>query len=231
MKDLVIIVPIRKGSSRIKDKYKALIGDVSITHNKFNQLDKLCDSLSIPKTNVFVSSDAEDVLGLAKEYGFTTHKRPDYYASGHIATFSELVTFLVKEAEAVIDFDHVLWTYPVTPFFDEHQYYSAILKYVENVKHTNKHDSLVSVNFLNEYFWFKGKPLNYTGDKNHIYSQNLEPIVRVNNACYMAPKDVMLQREYFLGENPYFFDTPKLLSVDIDTVEDLELANNIIKKL
>lgn len=231
MKDLAIIVPIRKGSSRIKEKYKADLNGNSITGHKFIQLEKLCQMLGIPSKNVFVSSDAEIVEKMAEASGFTFHKRPEFYASGHQATFSELVTFLVQEAEKVLDFEHVLWTYPVTPLFDEHQYYSAVLNYNEHVKHSNKHDSLVSVNKLYEYFWFNGKPLNYTGDKNHIYSQDLEPVIRVNNACYMAPKQVMLEKEYFLGDNPYFFDTPKLLSVDIDTVEDLELANRIIENL
>tara|TARA_R110000803_G_scaffold176202_1_gene238688 strand:+ start:329 stop:1024 length:696 start_codon:yes stop_codon:yes gene_type:complete len=231
MKNLAIIVPIRKGSSRIKDKYKVMIGDRSITHNKFEQLAKLCEMIRIPKNKVFVSTDAVDVAGLAKEYGFTVHERSDFYSSGHMATFSELVVHLVQEAEKVIEFDEVLWTYPVTPLFDEHQYYSAIMKYNDKVSHSNKYDSLVSVNILNEYFWYKGKPLNYTGDKEHIYSQELEPLIRVNNACYMAPKQTMLDKEYFLGDVPYFFDTPKMLSVDIDTLEDLELANNIIKTL
>ena len=97
------------------------------------------------------------------------------------------------------------------------------------MKHGKVYDSLVSVNKLYEYIWFKGKPLNYTGDKNHTYSQELTPIIRINNACYMARKDLMLEREYFLGEKPYMFDTPKILSVDIDTIDDLELTNNILK--
>ena len=232
MKNLAIVIPIRKGSSRIKNKYKAKIADTNITLYKFEQIDKLCDMLNIPKENVMVSTDSDEVAQWAKLLNFSIHKRPEYYASAHNATFSELVKLLANEVnESMNGIDHILWTYPVTPLFDEHQYYSAILSYKENVMSSNRNDSLVAVNKLYEYFWFKGDPLNYEANLNHIYSQNLEPLIRVNNACYIAPKLLMMEKEYFIGDNPHFFDTPKILSVDIDTIDDLDLANNIIKSL
>ena len=40
----------------------------------------------------------------------------------------------------------------------------------------------------------------------------------------MAPRDLILRREYFLGTAPYLQSLPRLASIDIDYIEDYRFA-------
>lgn len=230
MKDLAIIIVARKGSSRVKNKCHVEVNGWSISDTKLHQVNLAVKSLNLSPSNVVVSTDDEKVKEVALSYNFQIHNREEYFAVGHQATFSELIVHVTKAVEALTDCKHILWTSPVTPLFNEQQFINCILHYKEKVI-KGKHDSLVSVNLLKEYFWFQGKALNYQANKNHTISQELEPVAKVTNACYMAPTQLVYEKEYFLGENPYLYDTPQILSIDIDTVEDLEMANSIAKNL
>jgi CMP-N-acetylneuraminic acid synthetase len=230
MKDLAIIVVARKGSSRVKNKCHAEVNGWSISYTKLEQVKLAVKSLNIPTENVVISTDDEKVKEAALNHKFQVHDREEYFAVGHQASFSELIVHVTKAVEGLTNCKHILWTSPVTPLFNEQQFINCILHYKEKVI-KGKHDSLVSVNLLKEYFWHKGKPLNYQANKNHTISQELEPVAKVTNACYMAPTELVYEKEYFLGENPYLYDTPQILSIDIDTVEDLEIANSIAKNL
>jgi len=231
MNDLAIIVVARKGSSRVKNKCHQKVNGVSISEIKLAQISDVCEELNIPRENVVVSTDDDLIKDWAENaYEFSVHHREEFYAVGHQASFSELIVHLTKAAQEITGCNHILWTSPVTPLFNEQQFINCILHYKEKVVNGN-HDSLVSVNLLKEYFWFNGAPLNYDANKYHTISQNLDPVSKVTNACYMAPISLVFEHEYFLGLNPYQYDTPQILSVDIDTYEDLAIANSISQNL
>ena len=86
------------------------------------------------------------------------------------------------------------------------------------------HDSLLGVNLMKEYFWSGKGALNYEATRNHTISQDLPDWYKVTNSIYMAPRQQILAREYFVGDNPLLQNLSKLAAVDIDYIEDYRIA-------
>ncbi len=217
--DLGVIVPVREGSSRIKDKVM-LPFDERLTLLEW-KLKQLCDVL--PPERIFVSTDSANLQALAKPYGVSIHHRDPYLCRGHDATFSEVITGIVKD----IPHEHIAWVTVVVPLMSPAEYQEGFRCYHEQVIQQAKHDSLFAANLVKEYLWWPDRPLNYQADRNHTISQHLPDIYRVTNGLYMRDKEAILRDGYFLGPKPYKFPVSKVAGVDIDVIEDFQIARSL----
>ena len=215
MYDLAVIVPVRRGSSRIVDKSMLPFGGYnSLIEWKLSQLVKVIDPWRI-----YLSSEDEEFLALARKYGASTHRRPLRLATGHIASFSEVITGIVSD----IHHEHIAWCTVVCPLMSPQEYVDTFQRYHDDVIHGD-HDSLVGVNLMKEYFWEKEGALNYQADRNHTISQNLPDWYKVTNSVYMCPKADIMTQGYFLGERPVLQPLSKISGIDIDYIEDYRMA-------
>lgn len=223
-KGLKAIVPIRMSSTRIKDKVLLPIHDkdgnkVPLYEWKIKQLQEV-----LPSDQIVVSASEEELIEGAKRLGVQVHVRKEALSRGHEATFSQVITGIVSEIEA----EHIAWCTVVCPLMSPQNYRDGFTAYQERIG--GEHDSLVAVNHLKEYFWYGDKPLNYTGDKQHVISQELDPVSRVTNGLYMISREDCLKYEYLLGANPFLFETPKLAGFDIDEMVDYQIATSLMWK-
>lgn len=218
--ELTIIIPVREGSTRVKDKIYLEIEDgVSLLEWKISELLNYRKDL-----NILISSNSENVKAIAKNLGVGYHERDPYLCKGHIASFSEVITGIVKD----IDTKHFAWCTVVVPYMSKSMFQQCFEDYFNHVIKNYSHDSLVSVNLLKEYFWLEDKPLNYKADKNHTISQELPDIFKVTNGLYMRDKLSTLEEGYFLGPKPYKSVLPKVAGIDIDEYEDFEFAKAML---
>ncbi|WP_396622539.1 cytidylyltransferase domain-containing protein [Marinobacter sp. W-8] len=214
--DISVVIPVREGSSRVREKIFLPFGDnTTLLDWKISQLKKV----QWPD-RIFLSSNSERVKEAARAHGVEFLPRNDYLSVGHQASFSEVITGVVQD----IPTDHFAWVTVVVPLMSPAEYRSGFELYLEHVVDKQSHDSLVSVNLLKEYFWDKNGPLNYQADKNHTISQELPDIYRVTNGLYMRSREQTLAEGYFLGPNPYMHQVGKMAGVDIDEFEDYEMA-------
>lgn len=214
--DISVVIPVREGSSRVREKIFLPFGDnTTLLDWKISQLKKVQRP-----DRIFLSSNSERVKEAARAHGVEFLPRNDYLSVGHQASFSEVITGVVQD----IPTDHFAWVTVVVPLMSPAEYRSGFELYLEHVVDKQSHDSLVSVNLLKEYFWDKNGPLNYQADKNHTISQDLPDIYRVTNGLYMRSREQTLAEGYFLGPNPYMHQVGKMAGVDIDEFEDYEMA-------
>jgi N-acylneuraminate cytidylyltransferase len=214
--DISVVIPVREGSSRVREKIFLPFGDnTTLLDWKISQLKKVQRP-----DRIFLSSNSERVKEAARAHGVEFLPRNDYLSVGHQASFSEVITGVVQD----IPTDHFAWVTVVVPLMSPAEYRSGFELYLEHVVDKQSHDSLVSVNLLKEYFWDKNGPLNYQADKNHTISQELPDIYRVTNGLYMRSREQTLAEGYFLGPNPYMHQVGKMAGVDIDEFEDYEMA-------
>jgi N-acylneuraminate cytidylyltransferase len=214
--DIGVVIPVREGSSRVKKKvFLPFHEEMSLLEWKISQLKEVHSN-----DRIFVSSNSEKIAGIAARMGVEYVERSDYLSIGHKATFSEVITGVVKD----IPTKHFAWTTVVVPLMRPSEYAEAFEKYMETVVDSKEHDSLVSVNMVKDYLWDKNGPLNYQADKNHTISQDLPDIYRVTNGLYMRDKETTLEEGYFLGKDPYKHVVGKLSGIDIDEMEDYEMA-------
>jgi CMP-N-acetylneuraminic acid synthetase len=215
-----VVIPVRLGSSRVKEKSILPFANTNLLEWKIRQLKEI-----ISEKNIFVSTESDRLKEIALLNGVQVHNRDFYLADGHKATFSEVITGIVKD----IPFEHIAWVTAVVPLMSPREYKEAFEVYIQDVIKNKINDSLFSVNLLKEYFWDDNKPINYQANKNHTISQELPNIYRATNGLYMRDKKSILEQEYFLGDDPYKFKVSKIAGVDIDEVEDYELSKALLK--
>jgi CMP-N-acetylneuraminic acid synthetase len=217
--DITFIIPVREGSSRVKDKIYLTLNDTTLLEWKIAQLKRVH-----PKIKILVSSNSNKVKNIASKMNVEYHDRSDYLSVGHAASFSEVITGIVKDIKT----NHFAWVTVVVPLMSPKEYIEGVELYERNVIKDKINDSLVSVNLLKEYFWNDSNPINYQADKNHTISQDLPNIYRVTNGLYMSSKAETLKTGYFLGKNPVKHKVSKIAGIDIDEMEDYKMSKYLL---
>lgn len=207
------IIPVRKGSRRLKNKNIAPFADSTLLEYKIEQL-KRVEAID----SIVVSSDCEEMLSLSSKLGVGIHKRAIEYCDEKTKTFGEVVEHICSS----VDGNNIIWATCTSPLVEPSHYNNAISIYEEAL--VNGYDSLMSVEEFRRYLWTKSGPLNYELGVKHVPSQELEPLYRVTDGILIAPRSKMVEWKYFHGVNPFMHIIDKRASIDIDDALDMECA-------
>lgn len=134
MKTITAIIPVRAGSTRLKNKNVAPFAGTNLLVNKINQLKQVKDI-----TKIVVSSDSDLMLEMAKAAGADTHKRAPEYCDEKTKTFGEVVRHIAES----VDGDTILWATCTSPLVFPKDYREAIEAYYPALE--QGFDSLMSV--------------------------------------------------------------------------------------
>lgn len=207
------IVPVRKGSRRLPGKNTAPFGDSNLLMYKIDQLKK------VPQIEaIVVTSDCEEMLGMAKSKGVEIHRRSSEYCDEKTKAFGEVVAHVCE----AVGGENIVWATCTSPLVEPHHYVEAIESYQDALGHG--YDSLMSVEEFRRYLWDEKGPLNYELGIKHVPSQQLPPMYRVTDGILIAPRLKMIEWKYFHGPHPYMYKMDKKSSVDIDDIYDLMCA-------
>ncbi|MEE1316193.1 MAG: acylneuraminate cytidylyltransferase family protein [Prevotella sp.] len=213
MKKITAIIPVRAGSTRLKNKNIAPFAGTNLLINKINQLKQVKEI-----TDIVVSSDSDIMLAMAANAGAKTHKRAPEYCDEKTKTFGEVVRHIAESVEG----DDILWATCTSPLVFPKDYSAAIEAYYPALE--NGFDSLMSVESFKRYIWDENGPLNYELGLKHVPSQQLPTMYFVTDGILMAPRKKMIEWSYFHGSNPYKFIVDKRTGCDIDDGLDLACA-------
>ena len=92
------------------------------------------------------------------------------------------------------------------------------------------YDSAFSAIELQDYCWYKDKPLNYSLD-NLVTTQNLEPVYIETGAFYIFKRTVFEALHRRIGNNPYMHIVDEFEKIDIDTEKDFLFAEAVAEYL
>ena len=216
MTEIVAVVPVREGSQRVKGKNFRPFGPYqSLLHLKLKHLkDANCFD------RIFVSSDSPNAAQIAEENGVEFLDRSAELCSSEIRWAP-----VIAGVAATIPGDPlVAWCHTTSPLFQ--RYADALRIFMEN---SDRYDSLVAVRRFNEFVLnAKGRPINYTFGHWHDYSQDLDELYTVTGALFIARKIDIINWHYLIGVNPLMFETTKQEAIDVDDIEDFELAANLV---
>jgi len=221
------IIPARGGSKGIPRKNLIKLGSIPLVAHTINHAKK-----SKYLTHYLVSSEDEQIRKVSKNYGAQTMVRPKKYSHDKILQEVDLLlawTVRKFEKENNLKVDIVVLLYPTAPLRDV----ESIDKCINMVK-SKKYDSVISVYFDTRYLWKKNK-------KNFIFPTNYDPNKRMprqkenwnqyaeNKAIYAMTRDILFKYGR-IGKKCGFVEMEKWRSIDIDTFEDLKIAQALIKK-
>jgi len=222
---LSIVLPIRKGSQRVKNKNIRPFSKEgkSLTELKITELLKIKEVDEIIITSNYDEAIAQ-VEAIAKdEPRVKINRRPE-----HLCSSETIVKELIEYMPTITKGEHILWLHVTSPFVKAEDYEKAIEEYFEALK--NGYDSIMSVTEIRNFLWSdKSKKIVNApkGDNVWIQTQDLEPLYEINHAFYINSRKNYLSMSDRIGKNPYLYLMKGSKVIDIDWEDDFELARKL----
>lgn len=221
-KRVLAIIPARGGSKGIPRKNirpfagKPLIAHIIETVRGVAELDR-----------VIVSTEDEEIATVARAFGAEVpFMRPLELAGDVVPTLPVLVHVLqeLERREGYVP-DYVLLVYPTSPLLSA----SRIREAIELAVGTQA-ESVVSGRWDRKHFWIEAEDgwrrLYPTELENRQWSK---PLFMENGAIYLTRSDV-LKKNKIVGERIQVLAMEEHETIDIDTIEDFENAEQLFLK-
>ena len=228
MKEISIlgIIPARSGSKGIQNKniYEFNSNPLMFwTFQAANQ-SKLLDM-------VIFSSDSKEYISIAKKNGIDApFLRPDGISTDSTSS-AEVVIHAIDWVEKNLNIvpTYILYLQPTSPL----RTYKDIDNSILLAKKNNAH-SVISVNRADKHPYFY-KELNSEGKISHFAPlknptprrQELEEYYVLNGAIFLVKTKFIKQGDWY-GKNSFAYIMSKERSIDIDSLDDIKLANYYI---
>ena len=217
-------LPCRQGSQRVpKKNIKPFAGfDFGLIEIKLKQLlsSKRVDEVVLSTNDLEIIEYAQGI----QDKRLVIHKRAE-----NLALSSTSTDELVAHAASLIPEGHILWTHVTSPFINAEQYDDILDTYFKQLE--VGFDSLMTTTKIYGFLWKNSVPLNYDRAKEKWpRTQTLEPIHEVNSGAFIAPASVYKELDDRVGETVYLHSLDKLVSHDIDWIEDFIVAESLVEK-
>tara|TARA_B110000971_G_C19949380_1_gene472592 strand:+ start:124 stop:789 length:666 start_codon:yes stop_codon:yes gene_type:complete len=213
---LSVVIPIRKGSVRVKNKNLRKFNTKNLLTYKILKLKKL---KNIEK--IIVNTDSEEAIDIAKNLNVSYFKRQKYFASTQCSNS----TFWQNVAETTKS-EYLMFTNCTSPLIEIKTYQSIINKFLKIKK---LYGSINTVTQIREFIYYNNKPLNFKTSK-APKSQNISNTFKLNFAVNIISNKEMYQNKSIVSKKPFFFNLSDIEGFDIDTMVDFEIAEFLHKK-
>lgn len=207
------LIPIRKGSQRIKNKnIKTFIGKPLyeyIINTAFN-------SKYIKK--IYINTDIDKIKNKYKSNKKVRIINRKKNLSGNCN-----MNLVIEDSLKSIKENLIIQLHVTSPFLK----FKTIDKYLKQYSIDKKHDSYFSVLKFKKRLWdANSKPHNFNFNSEPT-TQNLKYLYEENSGFYIFSKRTFNKQQNRIGKKPKMINLNKTESFDIDTIEDL----NFIKKI
>jgi N-acylneuraminate cytidylyltransferase len=216
---LTAVIPVRKGSQRLKDKNLRPFANTSLLEIKIKML------LQVPELDsIVINTNSDAAIELVEtKYGGTKvsyHRREEYYASSQCSGSD-----FFKHLGEVTDTDIFIYTPCTSPFVKPETLSECINKFLSS----KEYDCVSTVSLVKEFLWLEGKAINYD-PLNAPNSQNLPDVVALNFGTTVVAREDLIKNHNIIGKHPNFVKTSDIEAIDIDTPLDFYIAEQIYIK-
>jgi CMP-N,N'-diacetyllegionaminic acid synthase len=221
------IIPARGGSKGLPGKnIKSLLGKPLIAYT----IEAAIRSAAVEE--VIISTDDQEIADVCKSFGGSVpFMRPDHLATDDSpAVDSYLYTIDRLEKERGITIPEIMVLLPTCPLRTAEDIDNAADLYTQK-----QADSVVS--YVEEHhpiYWHRkvdqeGRLFNFWDGENLNNRQAFEKTYYPNGAIYIFKTEILRQRKYYT-QNSFAYIMPRKRSVDIDSIDDFELAEFFLKQ-
>jgi CMP-N-acetylneuraminic acid synthetase len=212
-KHTVAVIAVKTNSTRVPNKnFRAFYNQQSLLEVKIHQ----CKS-SGAFDGVYISSNSSQARDIAERLGCNFLLRDERLCQDETPWGQVLEGIL--NSVPVDGETYVAWCPVTSPLFGR---YKDVISQLES---DSVHDSLVTVTPVNHYFLNADHiPINHQWGAWHSYSQGMRPLYQMNLACIVAQKNTMIRNQYLIGNRPSFLNTSAVEGIDIDTLDEFEIA-------
>jgi len=217
--NITAVIPVRAGSTRVKNKNIRPFAGSSLLEIKIEQLKKISEI-----DEIIVSSDSLEMLEIANKCGVVGKRRPAEFCDEKSKTFNEVVEYI---AQNQVSTEIMMWTPCVCPLITSERIRQGILKYREVAK-SKDFDSVVSAVLLKEYIFGERGPMNFSVE-HHVPSQKLPNWHCIVNGFFIARRQDMINWRFVYGSEVYILEVDKYEGIDIDDEYDFKIAEFVYK--
>ena len=201
-----IIIPAQEKNRYHEQGDLAPFGQTTLLEWKIAQCKEF-----VELSQINICSDSEIIKEIAQKEGINYIKRK----AG--LSYKEM---LFKSVEA-IDVKDVILINTTSPFIG-----SKIYKDMYNEYKSKKLNSLISVEKKKEYIFFDEEKFNF--NDNFTPRENVKPIYISTNGCYIFNRDLALDHQKFLSNNPSLFEVDSFTATEIKDIKDYKIAREMI---
>jgi CMP-N-acetylneuraminic acid synthetase len=220
---IAVQVPIKhRSSERIPNKNFHPFHGKPLCYWVLDELARHCP----PAWDLYVDSEDEAVyakLAPAHRERFRFHQRPAWYA-GNEANGNHLLQQFAAAHSQYACFVQVYITAALLRG-------ATVVSAVEALLADRRHDSVLLATEETGFLWFRDVPVNYDPHTPNGLprSQDIR-YVKETTGLYAVRREVALSKGCRVGDRPMFYMVPRLQGLDIDTLEDLQLAERLFER-
>lgn len=222
MNKVIVFLPCRQGSQRVKSKNIKTFAGVKggLTYLKLSQL------LNVEAIEqIIVSTNDEEVKRIAESFEnskIVIDDRPKDLASSITSTDD-----LIKYVPSIIKSGTVLWTHVTSPFITSDLYEDIIQEYFVALE--KGYDSLMTVSLIHGFLWDENKAINYDRSlEKWPRTQTIKPLYEINSGVFINSIENYTRLSDRIGERPFLRVLDKITGFDIDWEEDFLMGECIM---
>lgn len=206
---VVTLIPARGGSKGIPRKnIVEICGKPLLSY-------AIQESIKSVSSETWVSTDDKEISSISISYGARVVKRPDNISGDSSTSESALLHFVEK----VNNFDILVFLQATSPFIEADDINKA-------VKLMDEYDSVISVSKFDQFLWEESVPMYDIHNRKR--RQGRSQVYVETGSMFVTTKEGFLKSHNRINGKVGFVEVPKWRSVDIDTLDDLELAKKLM---
>lgn len=208
-------IPIKANSERIPGKnLKLLCGKPLYQYIIENTIKANCFD------DIYVDTNSEEVKKFCKEKGVHIIERKEELAR-NTANGNDLLN---HHFDLYPTYDYYFQLFATAPFLQP----SSIAKAVNGLVGSGDYDSSFTALREQGFFWYSKTPVNY---RPCILprSQDMEPVYEETTGLYGMSRESLMKYHCRIGAKPLIIEVNKFEAVDINTEDDMVLAEYIGK--
>lgn len=218
MHKIVAVVPVRKGSERVKNKNFRTFGGKNLLIHKIEILKKLKFL-----DEIIINTDSDKAISIAKKLDVKYFRRDDYYASSKC-----LNSDFWKNVADNTNSEFIMFTNCTSPLIKLTTYKDFFSTFKKNILN-KKYDSINTVTEIKEFMFKNNKPINFKLNQTPN-SQNLPDIVKLNFAINILNTKQMSSNRSLIGKKPFLYKLNEVEGLDVNSEFEFSFANFLFKK-
>lgn len=221
-----MVIPARGGSKRLPRKNVLLLGQKPLIAWTIEAA--LASGIA---DKLVVSSDDEEILAIAAQYGAIALLRGQHLADDNAKTVDVIIDIVSGEQTQGSVYDDVILLQPTSPLRNSDDVIKAYGAYLRRPDET-----LVSVCEVEHPVQWCGS-IAEDGEfqgvdfLSSVRSQDLPKVYRLNGAIYIIPASELIERSRLYTSKVNAYVMPSSRSIDIDTDLDFAICKTVFKEL
>jgi len=210
-------IPIKENSERVPGKnFRFLCNKKLYEH--------VCEHVKAADVfdDIYVDTNSAEIADYADQNGYHVIKRKPELALNS-ANGNDL---LVHHFETYPQYDYYFQLFATAPFLQP----TSICACFDRLLNSEEYDSCFTATAHQGFFWLSDSPINY---RPGILprSQDLLPVIEETTGLYGISREALNRYRCRIGRKPYIHIVSKYEAVDINTEDDLKIAELIGKEI